>query len=192
MHEQIEDVMSEVKADLSNYRRYEKGSRESVEEAFHYRADVMQIGAFTPALLAILSKPDQARFDALRALESFLVRRMVCRDTTKDYNKLALDLVSALNKRGPEDAGKVVVQFLSGQQADSRRWPTNDDLEHALSTLPLYRLLTRGRLRLILEGVEEQYRKTSLAEETPGSDKPDHRTCASAELGSTLAFASQP
>ena len=57
---QIEDVMSEVKADLSNYRRYEKGPRESVEEAFHYRADVMQIGAFTPALLAILSKPASA------------------------------------------------------------------------------------------------------------------------------------
>ena len=163
---QIEDVMSEVKADLSKYRHYEEGQRESVEEAFHYRADVMQIGAFTPALLAILSKPDQARFGALQALESFLVRRMVCRATTKDYNKLALDLVSALNNCGPEDAGTVVVQFLSDQQADSRKWPTDEELEHALSTLPLYRLLTRGRLRLILEGVEEQYRRMSLAEET--------------------------
>jgi hypothetical protein len=163
---QIEDVMSEVKADLSNYRRYEKGPRESVEEAFHDRADVMQIGAFTPALLAILSKPDQARFGALQALESFLVRRMICRATTKDYNRLALDLVSALNNCGPEDAGKVVVQFLSGQQADSRRWPTDGDLEDACSTLQLYRLLTRGRLRLVLEGIEEQYRKTPLAEQS--------------------------
>ena len=163
---QIEDVMSEVQADLSNYRRYEEGPRDFVEEVFHYRADVMQIGAFTPALLAILSKPDKARFGALRALESFLVRRMVCRTTTKDYNRLALDLVSALNKCGPEDTAGVVVKFLSGQQADSRRWPTDGDLEYACSTLPLYRLLTRGRLRLVLEGIEEQYRKTSLAEET--------------------------
>ena len=126
----------------------------------------MQIGAFTPALLAILSKPNKARFGALRALESFLVRRMVCRDTTKDYNRLALDLVSELDEYGPEDADRAVVKFLSGQQADSRRWPTDEDLEDACSTLPLYRLLTRGRLRLVLEGVEEQYRKTSLAEET--------------------------
>lgn len=162
---QIENVMSEVKADLSNYRRYEEGPRDSAAEVFHYRADVMQIGAFTPALLAILSKPDKARFGALRALESFLVRRMVCRATTKDYNRLALDLVSALKKCGPEDAAGVVVEFLSDQQADSRRWPTDGDLEDACSTLPLYRLLTRGRLRLVLEGIEEQYRKTSLAEE---------------------------
>ena len=165
-NQQIEDVMSEVKDDLSNYRRHEMEPREPVEKVFRYRASVMQIGAFTPALLAILSKLDKARFGTLQALESFLVRRMVCRNTTKDYNRLALDLVSELDECGPEDADRAVVKFLSGQQADSRRWPTDEDLENACSSLPLYRLLTRGRLRLVLEGVEEQYRKTSLAEET--------------------------
>ena len=165
-NQQIEDVMSEVKDDLSNYRRHEMEPQEPVEKVFRYRASVMQIGAFTPALLAILSKLDKARFGALQALESFLVRRMVCRNTTKDYNRLALDLVSELDECGPEDADRAVVKFLSGQQADSRRWPTDEDLENACSSLPLYRLLTRGRLRLVLEGVEEQYRKTSLAEET--------------------------
>ena len=165
-NQQIEDVMSEVKDDLSNYRRHEMEPREPVEKVFRYRASVMQIGAFTPALLAILSKLDKARFGTLQALESFLVRRMVCRNTTKDYNRLALDLVSELDECGPQDADRAVVKFLSGQQADSRRWPTDEDLENACSSLPLYRLLTRGRLRLVLEGVEEQYRKTSLAEET--------------------------
>ena len=163
---QIEEVVSEVKIDLSNYRRYEEGPRGHVENVFHYRTDVMQMGAFTPALLTILSKPDEARRGALQALESFLVRRMVCRATTKDYNRLALDLVRALDRCGPEDADRIVVRFLSGQTADSRTWPTNDEMEHAFRILPLYRLLTRGRLRLILEGVEEHFRKTFLTEET--------------------------
>ena len=162
----IEDVVSEVNNDLSNYRCYEEGPRGHVENVFHYRASVMQMGAFTPALLTILSKPDATRCGALRVLESFLVRRMVCRSTTKDYNRLALDLIREFNRCGPEDADKIMVRFLSDQTADSRMWPTNNDLENALCTLPLYRLLTKGRLRLILEGVEEQYRKTSLAEET--------------------------
>ena len=162
----IEDIVSEVNNDLSTYRCYEEGPRGHVENVFHYRASVMQMGAFTPALLTILSKPDATRCGALRVLESFLIRRMVCRSTTKDYNRLALDLVREFNRFGPEDADRVMVRFLSDQTADSRVWPTNNDLEHALCTLPLYRLLTRGRLRLILEGIEEQYRKTSLAEET--------------------------
>ena len=162
----IEDVVSEVNNDLSNYRCYEEGPRGHVENVFHYRASVMQMGAFTPALLTILSKPDATRCGALRVLESFLIRRMVCRSTTKDYNRLALDLIREFDRCGPEDADRIMVRFLSDQTADSRMWPTNNDLENALCTLPLYRLLTKGRLRLILEGVEEQYRKTSLAEET--------------------------
>ena len=126
--------MSEVKTDLSSYRGYETGPRGHIETVFHYRAGVMQMGAFTPALLTILSKPDEARGGALQALESFLVRRMVCRATTKDYNRLALDLVPELNRCEPEDADRIVVRFLSGQTADSRTWPTNGDLEYALST----------------------------------------------------------
>ena len=165
-HRPIEDVVSEVNNDLSNYRCYEEGPRGHVENVFHYRASVMQMGAFTPALLTILSKPDATRCGALRVLESFLIRRMVCRSTTKDYNRLALDLIREFNRCGPEDADRIMVRFLSDQTADSRMWPTNNDLENALCNLPLYRLLTKGRLRLILEGVEEQYRKTSLAEET--------------------------
>ena len=70
-NQQIEDVMSEVKDDLSNYRRHEMEPQEPVEKVFRYRASVMQIGAFTPALLAILSKLDKARFGALQALEEF-------------------------------------------------------------------------------------------------------------------------
>ena len=125
----------------------------------------MQMGAFTPALLKILTKPDAARFGALQALESFLIRRMVCRNTTKDYNRLAHELVRQLDKFEAEDADRAVVQFFDSQTADSRRWPSDDELEHALVTLPLYKLLTRGRLRLILEAIEEQYRKSSHAEQ---------------------------
>ena len=164
-NQKIEDVMSEVKADLTNYRRYEEGPRESIEDAFHYRAGIMQMGAFTPALLAILPIPKEARFGALQALESFLVRRMICRDTTRGYNRLALDLVRELGKSEPENFDRTVIQFLSEQEADSMRWPTDDNLKSALSTLPIYRLLTRGRLRLVLEGIEEKHRRDSLAEQ---------------------------
>ncbi len=54
----IVDLMSQLRGDLSNYRRYEDGPRHSIEDVFHYRAGVMQMGAFTPALLSILSRPE--------------------------------------------------------------------------------------------------------------------------------------
>ena len=162
----VENVMAQLKGDLSNYRRYEEGPRVPAEDVFHYRAGVMQMAAFTPALLSFLSWPEGVRSDALKALESFLVRRMVCRGTTKDYNRMALDLVRELNRWEPERGAQAVVSFLSSQEADSRRWPTDDDLASAFRTLPLYRLLTRGRLRLVLEAIEERHREKHMAEET--------------------------
>lgn len=167
----VVDIMSAIQYDLKNYRRYEIGTRNAVEDQFHYRAGVMQMGAFTPVFLGLLSKKEESRNVALRALESFLIRRMACRSTTKDYNRLALDLVRELRKIDSNEVGNLVVEFLSTQEADSRRWPTDADLEYAFLTLPLYRLLTRGRLRLLLEGVEEHHLKIKLSEKEEVSKK---------------------
>lgn len=161
----IEKIMTEVRTDLTNFRRYENGPRAPFEDIFYYRAEVMQVGAFTPALLAMLSQPQSVRMIALPALESFLVRRMLCRLTTKDYNRLALDLVREIREVGTDGTGSAIVKFLRSQEANSRYWPTDDELEQALCTLPLYRLLTRGRLRLVLEGIEGKYRQSIFAEQ---------------------------
>ena len=162
---EIVPFVEEMKTDLSNFRRYEEGPRTPGENVFHYRAGVMQMAAFTPVLLRLLSWQEEIRIKALKALESFLVRRMVCRGTTKDYNRMALDLVRKLNDCDPEGDAQAVVSFLSSREAESRRWPTDADLENAFLTLPLYRLLTRGRLRLVLEAIEERLKIMDLLSE---------------------------
>ena len=165
----IEDVMSEITRDLGNYRLYEEGDRNKTEDIFYYRSNVMQMAAFTPVLIALLSKSEYIRDGALKALESFLIRRMVCRYTTKDYSRLSLDLVRELNKSKYESADQIVIDFLTGQESASRCWPTDMDLKSAFTTYPLYNRLTRGRMRLILEAIEEHYRKDPLTEPQPVS-----------------------
>lgn len=162
---EIAPIVEQMKADLSNFRQYEEGRRAPAEDVFHYRAGVMQMAAFTPVLLSFLSWPEETRIEALKALESFLVRRMVCRGTTKGYSTMALDLVRELeNWDLPKCGAQAVVSFLSSRKAESRRWPTDADLKHAFLELPLYRLLTRGRLRLVLEAIEERLRMDPLSE----------------------------
>ena len=157
---EIAPIVKQMKIDLSNFRRYQTGPRQEREEVFYYRAGVMKMAAFTPVLLLFLRWPKEMRTDALQALESFLVRRMICRGSTKDYSRMALDLVRELGNLEPPKCGaQTVVSFLSSQEAESRCWPTDADLKKALRTLRLYRLLTRGRLRLVLEAIEERLRK---------------------------------
>jgi hypothetical protein len=89
---------------------------------------------------------------------------MLCRMTTKDYNKLFLELLARLHQAGPGEADDALVEYLGTQTSESRRWPDDRELEHALLDLPLYRLPTRGRLRMVLEAIEDSLR-SPLAEE---------------------------
>ena len=96
---------------------FEEGSRKPDEDVFYYWSEVIQSRAITPVLLFLLSVPFEKRVKALQALESFLVRRMVCRGTTKDYNRLTIDLVGELKKHDSGNADSVVVNFFKSQTA---------------------------------------------------------------------------
>lgn len=155
----IHNLMREIIKDFENYKEYEQtGGRTLKERSFYYHIDVMQAGVITPVLLLLLSNEAKIHTKAFDALESFLIRRMICRNTTKDYNRMVLELSNQLRQRGLNKSNVIVVDFLQKQTADTRKWPSDKDVENALMKLSLYRLLTRGRLRLVLEGVEQQLR----------------------------------
>ena len=165
--QQAHAVMSEVKHDLVNYRDFESTrGRSSEEESFYYHVDVMQARVITPVLLLLLSSEAGTRKRAFSALESFLVRRMICRQTTKDYNRLVLELANRLRESGLDKADTVTAGFLKEQTAYAREWPSDETVADALATSPLYRLLTRGRLRLVLEGVENLLRSSGKSEQS--------------------------
>ena len=157
----IEDEMADVRRDMSHYRRFIADKRSPEEDQFYYRTiQVMKAGVITPVLLLLLSAECNARIGAFRALESFLVRRMICRQTTKDYNRLILDLASRLQESDLHYADMLVAGFLKEQTAYSREWPNDETVAASLETSPLYRLLTRGRLRFVLEGIESHLRSS--------------------------------
>ncbi len=162
----VRAVMSEIKRDLVNYRDFDSTrGRSPGEESFYYHLDVMQAGVVTPVLLLLLSTEAETRIAAFNGLESFLVRRMICRQTTKDYNRLVLELASRLRENGLDNAGTVTAAFLKEQRAYAREWPSDEAVADALGSSPLYRLLTRGRLRLVLEGIERQLRSSGKSEQ---------------------------
>lgn len=164
---EINEVMTTVKHDLDKYRDFEVDRGHSSEEkSFYYHVEVMQARVITPVLLLLLSAESEARIKAFDALESFLVRRMLCRQTTKDYNRLILELASRLQKTGLDKADIVTVGFLKEQKANAREWPRDEVVADALENSPLYRLLTRGRMRLVLEGIERTLRSSGKAEQS--------------------------
>ena len=165
----IADVVGQVREVSTTYRDFSRVDPASRVGTFLYRWRIVDAGTTTPVLLWLFSQPEHVvaeehRLRAIDALESFLVRRMICRMTTKDYNKLFLELMSRLHDSAPGDAAETLVTYLAVQPSESRRWPTDREVEQAVLDLPLYRLLTRRRLRMVLETIEDNLRGV-LAEE---------------------------
>ncbi len=157
----IEEVAKDINSVSKTYRILEESGMPEWD-TFLYRWKVMQIGVLTPILLWLFTSgvnTQQIR-RGVRALESYLVRRMVCRMSSQDYNRLMVRLIERLEEKGPSKAGDVIVDFLQSQTAYARHWPKDRDLKVAFLEKPLFRLLTRARLRMVLEGIEEQLRTT--------------------------------
>lgn len=164
----IVDIVRDIRHIGATYRHLDDFETTSAEGTFLYRWRTVQAGVVTPLLLQLFSASQEQlsrdrRVRCLHALESFLIRRMICRMTTKDYNRLFLELTSRIDGK-IHFADEIVIEYLREQTAESRLWPTDDRLQSALLDLPLYRLLTRARLRMVLEAIEEALR-TGKAEE---------------------------
>ena len=90
-----------------------------------------------------------------QSLESFLVRRIACHLTTKNYNRLFLELLAHCEATGGVSP-TALRDFLLKSDAEAARWPTDDDFRKALESGLLYRLLTKARLRLLLRAVNQE------------------------------------
>lgn len=86
-------------------------------------------------------------------LESYLVRRMVCGLTPKNYNHVFLTLLKRL-QRQEEVTRASVQQYLLSLTGDSAVWPDNDTFGHHFVADALYDRLSSARVQMILEAIE--------------------------------------
>jgi hypothetical protein len=130
---------------------------------FAYRARTLESEVVKPVLLALLDHPSgplapEEIATALDALESWLARRMLIRATAKSYNKLMPDVVSVIQNSAVGQIGKSVREFFTSQRSEVGYWPDDDEVRKELSSLPIYRKLSRARLRMVLESIEDHWR----------------------------------
>ena len=130
---------------------------------FAYRIKTLESEVVKPVLLALLDNEagplPQAQIDAsLDVLESWLARRMLVRATVKAYNKIMADVVSVIRNARPENVGQTIKEYFASQRSDTAYWPDDDEVRRELQFMPVYRKLSRARLRMVLESIEDHWR----------------------------------
>ena len=149
-----------VSADIQNageaYSKIAKVEVPSDIEPFFYRMGVMRAGVLTPVLMWLFSSevPDEQMSKSLLSLESYLVRRMICGMSTKNYGRLVIGMLRALEEAKAAHAGDAITEYLKKQEAWATLWPEDQQLQDAFLGRAVYRLLTRGRARIVLEKIE--------------------------------------
>ncbi len=129
-------------------------------ELFVYRTSVLESEVVKPFLLCLLDPDEPAiavdQLDkALSVVESWMVRRMLVRATTKSYTQVIAELIVQIRKGDRDRSGDVVENFLANQSGDARYWPDDGEIRRETESLLAYRRLRGGRVRMVLEAVED-------------------------------------
>lgn len=134
---------------------------------FFYRLQVLDVVTAWPFILSLYDK-FETKPELIKAilidLDSYLVRRMVCRLSTRGYGTVFAEFTRAL-KADEDGVVEAVRSVLLKGAAEADRWPTDSEFEDAWTNFPLYQNITRPRLRFLLEAMEQ-------AERGPFSEEP--------------------
>lgn len=135
---------------------YEPGKHVRLSE-FLRRLEAIDTTTVYPFLLyahAELVPTNTDEFDRIIELvESYLVRRMVCAKTTKNYNRYFIDLMRTLDKKGAVTASNVI-DYMVKSSADSTLFPDDKAFEAAIKDWPLYSRISQFKVRTILEALD--------------------------------------
>lgn len=168
-----DSLLVELRKDADTYRDLAQLDEATVEGQFYRRVvETMELAVVTPVFLWLLSSnhgisATQQRI-GLEALESWVIRRTLMRLTTKDVNRFMVAVLKVLASTGTAAAGETIRSYLAEQTAETRLWPSDDQMVALLPEAKLYGLIQQGRLRVVLGAIEQHLRKKSAKYESVG------------------------
>jgi hypothetical protein len=156
----MEELIPRLCDDAKVVRSFDQMPPGTPERRFFDFLELMDTTTMLPVALLLFRDPqveEERRRAVLSAIEDFLVRRMICGWTTKNYNRLGAELVAALKDDldHPDDAAS---RFLAEQSAPANKWPTNEELAEVIQTRSLYGQRRQERLVMLLWEVETRIR----------------------------------
>jgi hypothetical protein len=113
----------------------------------------MDIATAYPLILHLLDRNRRGTLSAdglegcLQDLVSFVLRRSICGETTRQYNKWFVEVISAIKENPRQDLSQYWLR---------RRWPDDMTLKERLADFPIY-WREGKKTRVILESIEQSF-----------------------------------
>jgi alkylated DNA nucleotide flippase Atl1 len=111
--------------------------------------------------------PDDVIDEVIASTESWLVRRQLLRLSLGDMGRIVADLIRSYDHAPAADLAYSVKQHLSRLNVTSTYWPGDDEIRKSLSDEPVFRRFKKARLRMLLETIEDVYRRPTNQPQIP-------------------------
>jgi hypothetical protein len=163
----IATLIEEMCHDARVMRSFDNQPGGSLEARFFRNLDALDTTTVLPIALFLYRSDElalEAKRTGLRALESWLVRRMVCGSSTKNYNRLTGELLKLLAQH-PEQPAETIVAFLRSSDALTAEWPTDAKVMESLTKRRLYGWVSQKRIVMLLATLELALRKSNKVED---------------------------
>lgn len=156
------ELVPSLTSAAATLRSFQEAAAGSPERRFSDLLELLDTTTFMPVVLLLLRSDEisaERRAKSFAVLQSFLVRRMLCGWTTKNYNRFAAALVADIRKDLPH-ADEVLTNRLAAETAPANRWPRDNDLRHFVLNKDLYGQRRQDRLVMVLWRIEEHLQAT--------------------------------
>lgn len=164
----VESLMGDIAESAARYRAIDAPQGDAPIEQSLRRLLRLDFIVFRPLLMAILERdtPDDDKQRSVFALESFLVRRIICNMQTRGYGTLAIELLKAVSAvPGGNPIAPTMVNALNGEVGSASEWPDDEKFRRFWQTRPFYGWLRRDRVLMILQALEECFQRESIKAE---------------------------
>jgi alkylated DNA nucleotide flippase Atl1 len=172
----VAELLPAIRRQAELYKRWteaaDDGDRQldRVEMAV-YRMHAAETEQLKP-LLIWLHEPDRAVprdvIDRVVAIaESWLIRRQLLRLGLNDMGRVVAEIIRAHDTTVPTELPACIEDHLTRLNVTSTYWPGDAEIRRELRTAPVFTRFKRARVRMILEAVEDAYRRQTNQPQVP-------------------------
>ena len=154
----IADELRQIATAGETFRELLERNQKTRFGLFAHRLRVLDTTTVFPLVLLLKEREvamgPEAFETVLTDLESYLIRRVICRLTPKAYNRVFLAILQTVATAPAESSAYVVRAELSKLAGETQNWPTDDEVQSKFVYEDAYGFLRAGRTQMILEGIE--------------------------------------
>jgi hypothetical protein len=160
--ETVEDELRTLARQRDDFRRLTGADGSDCLYSLAGFLQVFDVSTALPPLLAMLDMgaSDTEMLATARIFESYLLRRAVCGDETKAYNRVFMQLTRVIRREGATAA--VVSAHLCSLRSATDAWPSDERFAQAWMERHAYATLNNARIVYILSALSDTYRSAKM------------------------------